>query len=73
MKQLRERLNLRTVDVASRLGIGESTVRNWEHGRAVPRFEHIRPLMDLYGVSFDDVELAVKLSKSDPDDQVVSA
>lgn len=67
MKQLRERLNLRTVDVASRLGIGESTVRNWEHGRAVPRFEHIRPLMELYGVTFDDVELAVKLSKSDSD------
>lgn len=59
MKQLRERLGLRTVDVASSLGIGESTVRNWEHGRSLPRFEIISGLLRLYRCSFDELEQAV--------------
>lgn len=60
MKQLRERLGLRTVDVASSLGIGESTVRNWEHGRSLPRFEVIRNLLHLYQCSFEELDQAVK-------------
>jgi len=63
MKQLRERVNLRTVDVASRLEIAESTVRNWEHGRSVPRFELVRPLMELYQCDFDDIDQAVRQTK----------
>jgi DNA-binding transcriptional regulator YiaG len=59
MKQLREKLNLRTVDVASRLNIGESTIRSWEKGRAVPRYEQIRPLMNLYEISFEQLEEAI--------------
>lgn len=64
MKQLRERLGLRTVDVASRLKIGESTVRNWEHGRAVPRFEVISNLLDLYQCSFEQLDQAVRESRA---------
>ena len=63
MKQLRERVNLRTVDVASRLEIAESTVRNWEHGRSVPRFELVRPLMELYKCGFNDLDEAVRQTK----------
>jgi putative transcriptional regulator len=36
LKQLRENKKLRTVDVASVVGVGESTVRNWEKGRTIP-------------------------------------
>lgn len=65
MKQLRERAGLRTVDVASALGIGESTVRNWEHARSVPRFETIKPLLNLYQCSFGELDEAVRQSKQD--------
>lgn len=64
MRQLRDRLGLRTVDVASRLKVGESTVRNWEHGRAVPRFEVISNLLDLYQCSFEQLNQAVKESRA---------
>ncbi len=39
MKQLRLRAKLRTVDVASRVGVGESSVRNWEKGRTMPKLK----------------------------------
>ena len=64
MKQLRERSGLRTVDVASSLGIGESTVRNWEHGRSLPRFEVISDLLRLYKCSFEELDRAVKETTS---------
>ena len=67
MKQLRERVGLRTVDVASRLGVGESTVRNWEHGRSVPRFEVLSGLMRLYKCNFEELEKAVQESRSQSD------
>ncbi len=60
MRKLREKVGLRTVDVASRLGVGESTVRNWEHGRSVPRFEIIADLLHLYECSFEELDRAVK-------------
>lgn len=64
MKQLRERAKLRTVDVAYHLGIAESTIRNWEHGRTVPkmRIDQFGELLRLYSCSFEELENAVKES-----------
>jgi putative transcriptional regulator len=64
MKQLRERKGLRTVDVASRVGIAESTVRNWEYGKTIPklRIDQFSELMKLYECSFDELMAAVKES-----------
>jgi transcriptional regulator with XRE-family HTH domain len=60
MKQLRERLGLKTVDVASRLGIGEATVRGWEKGKGTPSFLLVKPLTALYGVSLDELDQSVR-------------
>ncbi len=62
MKALRERIGLKKIDVASRLGVAEGTVRGWEVGRGTPNFLLIRPLMKLYGVTFDQLEESVKES-----------
>jgi len=66
MKYLRERKNLRTVDVASKVGIAESTVRNWEYGKTIPklRADQFEALLRLYGISFDELMAAVKGSQS---------
>ena len=64
MRQLRERAGLRTVDVAYHLGVAESTVRNWESGRTVPKLTLVqtKQLMQLYKCSFEDLEESVKES-----------
>lgn len=65
MRQLRERMNLRTVDVASKLGVAESSVRNWERGRSVPRLEQVKQLMTLYKCSFEELYDAIASSGKD--------
>lgn len=64
MKQLRERVKLRTVDVASSIDVGESSVRNWEQGRTIPRLriDQVGKLLRLYKCSFEELEEAVKES-----------
>lgn len=67
MAQLRERAGLRTVDVASKIGVGESSVRNWEKGRTIPklRIDQIGDLIRLYGCSFEEFEQAIKNTKTE--------
>jgi len=60
MKQLRERTGLKTVDVASRLGIGEATVRGWEKGKGTPNFLLIEPLIELYGVTLQELGQCIR-------------
>jgi len=60
LRELRLRRGLRAVDVAQRLGVAESSVRNWEHGRTLPNFFCVRPLCELYGVSLEQLEEAVR-------------
>ena len=57
MKQLRERVNLRTADVASKIGVADSSVRNWEAGRTIPRLraDQMGLLCKLYKVSIEDL------------------
>ncbi|MBW4570612.1 MAG: helix-turn-helix transcriptional regulator [Tolypothrix carrinoi HA7290-LM1] len=64
MRQLREKLNLRTVDVASIVGVGESSVRNWEKGRTIPklRVDQTAALCRLYKCSIEELEQAVNES-----------
>jgi len=53
MKRLRQRAGLSTADVASALGIADATVRNWDHGKTVPRLrvDQFVRLLKLYRVT----------------------
>lgn len=65
LKQLREKHQLRTVDVASVVGVGESTVRNWEKGRTIPTLSvyQTEKLLSLYKCSFEEFKMAVDESQ----------
>jgi putative transcriptional regulator len=71
MKQLRLRAKLRTVDVASRVGVGESSVRNWEKGRTIPKLtiDKTAALCLLYQCSIEELDLAVKASMTQGDEE----
>lgn len=62
MKELRQRAGLRTVDVASRLGRGEATVRNWDSGKTVPTLEIIElpAFLDTYKCTLEELIEAAK-------------
>jgi putative transcriptional regulator len=64
MKQLRLRVKLRTVDVASRVGVGESSVRNWEKGRTMPKLtiDKTAALCLLYQCSIEELAQSVQES-----------
>lgn len=63
MKQLREKTKLRTMDVANALDVAESSVRNWEHGRSVPRLEQARLLLKVYGCTFEELCEAISSTR----------
>lgn len=64
MRGLRERAGLSTIEVAFRLGVAESTVRNWERGRTAPRMslQQFIKLVRLYQCTIDELEEAVQES-----------
>jgi putative transcriptional regulator len=64
MKQLRLKVKLRTVDVASRVGIAESSVRNWEKGRTIPKLtiDKVAVLCELYQCSIAELAQAAQES-----------
>jgi putative transcriptional regulator len=66
MKQLRLKVKLRTVDVASRVGIAESSVRNWEKGRTIPKLtiDKVAVLCELYQCSITELAQAAQKSIS---------
>ena len=65
MKELRQRTGLRAEDVAVRLNIAVSTVRNWEQGRTIPklRVDQFALLCKLYQCSIEELNQAAHLSE----------
>jgi DNA-binding transcriptional regulator YiaG len=64
MKELREQARLTTADVASALGIADSTVRNWDHGRTIPRLrvDQFLCLLRLYQTTPEQLWEAIEQS-----------
>jgi len=62
MKELRQKTGLSAQGLANKLWIGVSTVNKWEQGGATPNFQHIRPLLEIFEVTFDELEQAVEAS-----------
>ena len=65
MKHLQEKAGLRSVDVASKLGIAESTVRTWDIGRHSPRLpiEESPEFLKVYQCTLGEAIKAAKNSK----------
>ena len=74
MKQLRLRVKLRTVDTASRIGVAESSVRNWEKGRTIPTLsiDKTAALCELYQCSIAELAGAVTESIAQADGAALS-
>lgn len=64
LKQLREKLAYRQVDVASRCNVAVQTVYAWEKGESKPRLQHIRALAEMYAVSIAEIQDAISASES---------
>jgi len=64
MKRLRQKAGLKAESVAYKLGIGVSTVRNWEQGRTMPklRLDQFALLCQLYQCSIEELEQASMIS-----------
>lgn len=67
MKELRERAELTTVDVAYHLDVAESSVRNWDVGRTLPTFpiNEVSKVLKLYKCSLEEITEAVEASRSE--------
>ena len=52
---LRKKQGLTQEELAARLGVTTSAVGNWEAGLRRPRYESLRRLAEVLGVSIDDL------------------
>lgn len=56
MRQLRKARGFKLVDLAFYVGVASQTVHRWESGRTEkPRYEYVRTIADVLGVSVDDL------------------
>lgn len=53
LKELRKQAHLTQVELAKRLGIGQSSYADWERGRKKPTQENLVKISQVLGVSID--------------------
>jgi DNA-binding transcriptional regulator YiaG len=64
MKELRQKSGLKAEEVAVKLDIAVSTVRNWEQGRTLPkmRVDQFSSLCKLYNCTIEELEQSARKS-----------
>lgn len=55
LKELRERVHLRQVDVAKKLDVDQAAVSKWETGETKPSRKYHKKLAKLYGVTVEEL------------------
>ena len=59
IRQLREAQGWTQLELANKLGVTPATVYTWERGKFDPRASQLRKLSLAFGVSMDDIAIAV--------------
>lgn len=62
LRELRQRANLRIIDIVEQVRVSERSVLNWEHGRAkiTLRLDQLSLLAKLYGCTIDNLYEAMR-------------
>jgi transcriptional regulator with XRE-family HTH domain len=60
LKQARQKNRYTQEFVASLLGVNTATIYNWECGKRAPDIDKFNLLIDIYGVTYDDIEFPIK-------------
>lgn len=55
LKAARVNAGLTQEDVAEKMGVAVTTVRNWEKGNTDPKLSQFVMLCEIYGVSYDSI------------------
>ena len=55
IRQLRHERGWSQAALAVKLGVTPAAISNWERGMAVPRWEHLRGLAQLFGIHVKDI------------------
>lgn len=55
LKAARVNAGLRLKDAAEKLGVTDSTLRNWERGKTFPSVPQIGAIESLYKISYADI------------------
>lgn len=62
LRELRKSKGMKIAELAKKLGLDESTVSNYEHGRRKPKLETIVNLADIFDISVSQA-VSIFLSK----------
>lgn len=60
LKQARQKNRYTQEFVASLLGVNTKTIYNWERGKRAPDIDEFNLLIDIYGVTYDEIEFPIK-------------
>ncbi|NCA81049.1 MAG: XRE family transcriptional regulator [Sphingobacteriia bacterium] len=60
LKQARIKNDFTQEFVASVMGVNPATIYNWERGARSPDIDKFNLLIDIYGVTYDEIEFPIK-------------